>query len=209
MSSKQTIPQERAILYFLLFGALPLALVFINFNARKSEIELINSRLDNTLALVEKQNQSERSNRQVRKKYLDKDPRYVEKHIETIKPLTSEMAILEKVTGTGFFPDEQQATKRANFLKGAENKLSFTESPQKNYPKCIETEFSLSKSVEVDMQDLRKILSRIEGVSLGGEPLIETRPHLLITDFKIERKKALVCEVYALNLKILQRQYEK
>jgi hypothetical protein len=203
------IPQERLIFYILLFGALPLVLVFLNFNANKAQQEALNSRLESTLLQVERRNQSERSNRQIRKQYQDKDPQYIEKQIEALRPLAKEIEMLEKISGSGFLPDEAALTRRLAFLKGAENKLAFTESPQKSYVKFNETLYSLTRSAEIDVQDLRKILSRIEGINLADEPQIEARPQLIITEFRIDRKKALVSEVYAINLKILKRQYEK
>ena len=73
-----------------------------------------------------------------------------------------------------------------------------------NFQETIET---LAHPVEVDNSDILKILSRIEGVSLHDEKPLETRPQLIITDFRIDRKKPSLYEVYALNIKILKREY--
>ena len=208
-SATNSIPIHRAILYFLLLGFIPLFCVFFAYSSKSDLQESLHTRLSQACFQVKNQNQRECYSKKIREIFQDKDHFYLEKQVSTITPLSQEITSLQKVLASGFHPDEEAMRRRLTTLTGPENALTFTESAEKSYAGLKETQVQLSHSVEVDIHDLCKILARIEGVRIGSEEAKESRPHLIITDLKIDKKKGLLSEVYLLNLKILKREYLK
>jgi hypothetical protein len=203
------IPISRAILYFLLLGAIPLFCVFFAYSSQCDLQQSLHMRLSEACIQVTNQNYKECYSKLIRQTFQDKDHFYLEKQVGTITPLSQEITALQKMLAGGFHPDEEAMRRRLTILTGPENALTFSESAEKSYAALKETQVQLSRSVEVDIQDVRKILARIEGVQIGPDEANASRPHLIITDFKIDKKKGLHSEVYLLNLKILKREYLK
>lgn len=208
-----SIPISRAILYFLILGFIPLFSVFLHYSAKNALQQSLNGRLSEACFQVANQNLKARYSTLTRKLFQDKDHFYIERQVGSITPLSSEIGALQKVLSSGFHPDEEAMKRRLSLLTGPENKLTFTESAEKSYAGLKETVNQLSRSVEVDVQDIRKILARVEGVQIGQEGTqecaVKARPHLIVTDFKIDKKKGFLGDVYSLQLKILKREYTK
>lgn len=55
------------------------------------------------------------------------------------------------------------------------------------------------------------MLAKIEGVQFtDDEPAaLEGRPHLFITEWKMEKKKGLIQEVFVVDAKLIKREYLK
>ncbi len=203
------IPLNRAILYLICVGLLPLFFVLIDYSAKKDLQTSLDANLSASCEKIYLTNVREHSCKLIRDTYQDKDHFYLEKHVGTIPLLSQEVNILQKILNSGFHPEEEVLRRRYALLTGPENCLTFSQSPEKSYAGLKESVAQLSKSVEVSVQDLHKILARVEGVQIGEEKPLPSRPHLIITDFKIEKKKGQLGDVYALNLKILKREYLK
>lgn len=98
--------------------------------------------------------------------------------------------------------------KRLEFLTGTSNDLTFTEGVVQSNPIFQETTETLVHPVEIDTKDLRTILAKIEGTTIGNETPSPNRPQLIILDFKLEKKHVTdKNEVFLLNLKLLKREF--
>src|SRR5260221_675513 len=107
------------------------------------------------------------------------------------------MQSLQKILSSGFHANEDAFRRRMQFHTSGQNAISFVEGSVKAYPGFQETQESLAHSVEVDSNDIKAILSRIEGVQFNEQnPVVPSRPHLIITDWKMEKKKGPAQEVY-------------
>lgn len=146
-------------------------------------------------------------NKAVIEHYSSADRFYIDKHIESINLLQPEVQALEKIVRQSNFVENEGITARLNFLK-QENRLRFAEGVVQSYPLFSETGETLVKSVEVDLNDLQNILSKIEGVEIGEHFPGENPPQLLITEFKMEKKNVTDDnEVFNLNLKLIKREF--
>jgi hypothetical protein len=148
-------------------------------------------------------------NKQVKAIYRDPDHFYIDKQIETIQPLQNEIDALHKVLQRGFHVDEEQFRKRLQFLTNGQNAISFVEGSVKGYPGFQETQESLAHPVEADLNDVKMILSRVEGVPLEEQNQTLLRPHLFITEMKLEKKKGVSQEIFTVDMKIVKREYLK
>ena len=144
----------------------------------------------------------EARNKEVKALYSNTDHYYIDKEIETLPLLQQETQELTKLLQHGFWQEEERLKKRLQFLK-EQNKIVCNEGSIKTYTSFKETIESFSHPVEVDSSDIKTILQKVEGAFPEGSP------HLIITDFKLERKKGTSQEVYSLDMKMLSREYTK
>jgi len=205
----EKITIERKLIYLLLLGMLPLFFVSLYFYSKNTYEKSLSYALSDAIALAQEKNAKEYMNKQVKILFHDAEHFYIDKEIETIQPLSDEVAKLQDILHQGYHPSEDELRKRQTFLTSGQNALSFTEGSIKSYKDFQETIETLSHPVEVSVGDLVAILSKIEGTSLSDETVLAKRPHLIITEFKLEKRKGFIQDPYALDIKILKREYLK
>lgn len=204
------LTQTRIIVYCLILGFLPLLFVGMNYMSQKSKQDTLSLSLSQAICDATNKNAKEFVNKEVKAAYRDSNHFYIDQHIETISPLRDEVETLQKALSLGFHPAEDQFRKRLQFHQSGQNAISFVEGSVKAYPDFQETQESLAHPVEVNLDDIKAILSKIDGVCFNQDmALPEQRPHLIITDWKMEKKKTPVQEVYTLDIKLIKREYLK
>lgn len=204
----KNIPLSRAILYILCLGMLPLIFVIFMFFSQKNELEEFQDSLEaiQHQTLIKEKKQA--VNMAVRQHFQDADHFYIDKHLETLVFLEPEIEQLQKIVQDKNFADDDRIKKRLEFLTGQGNALVFSEGVVQTFPLFQETSETLIHSVEVNPSDIQKILSRVEGVKMGEHRPGPHRPQLVITEFKLDKKKINdKNEVYLLNLKLIKREF--
>jgi hypothetical protein len=204
----KNIPVSRVIIYLLCLGLLPLMLVLFLFLGQKSELEELQNTLEGIehQALIKEKKQS--LNLAVRQHFRDADHFYIDKHLETLTFLDSEIEQLQKIIQDKNFADDDRVKKRLELLTGEGNALTFSEGVVQTFPLFQETAETLVHPVEVNSTDVQKILARIEGVKMGEFTPGPHLPQLVITEFKLDKKKVNdKNEVYLLNLKLIKREF--
>lgn len=208
MNSLKNIPFSRALLYLLLLGLLPFVFALFLFVSQKNEIE----ELQNSIELIQHQafikEKKQALNLAVGRHYREADHFYIDKHLETLTFLEPEIDQLQKIVQDQNFAGDDRIKKRLEFLTGQANSLVFTEGTVHSFPYFQETSETLTHPVEVDSVDIQKILALIEGVKIGDFKPGPYSPQLLVTEFKLEKKKVNhKNEVYLLNLKLIKREF--
>lgn len=202
------IPLNRLILYVLLIGLLPIGLAALYVMSQTAGLESLSHQIQNVHGLAAARERKQAVNIAVRNNFRDADHFYIDKYLETLSFLDPEIEGLQKVMSNKNFPDDENIKKRLEFLTGPGNNLVFTEGVVQSTPLFQEVTESLVHPVEVNDEDLRAILARIEGVEIGKEAPGPNRPQLIILDFKIERKSITEKnQVFGLNLKLLKREF--
>lgn len=199
---------NRLILYLLSLGLFPFIFVIFLFLSQKNELEEIQSTLESiqTQALMKEKKQA--SNLAVRKHFRDADHFYIDKYLETLIFLEPEVEQLQKIVKDKNFADDDRIKKRLELLTSEGNALVFSEGVVQAYPMFQEVSETLVHPVEVNATDIQKILARIEGVKIGEFAPGPNRPQLIITEFKLDKKKVNdKNEVYLLNLKLIKREF--
>jgi hypothetical protein len=198
---KNFIPLKRIVFYLLITGCFPAFFTFYYFYSKKCKLnqwELAVERIHNA-AVVQAKKQA--VNQKIRRFYANSESLYLDRQLEKIRFLKKEKEALEQMLRSRTFTGNEAAELRYTFLTGEENRLLFTEFSSQKGEGIIETLLLLAHPVEIDSFDLKDILSYVEGTH-------SKQPQLLITDFKIARKKKPTTdEVFELNLKILKREY--
>jgi hypothetical protein len=204
----KNIPVSRFILYLLCLGILPLIFVLFVFLGQKTELEELQSTLETIehQALIKEKKQA--LNLAVRQHFSDADHFYIDKYLETLVFLEPEIELLQKIVQDKNFADDDRIKKRLELLTGEGNALTFSEGIVQTFPFFQETSETLVHPVEVNSSDVQKILARIEGVKMGEFTPGPHLPQLVITEFKLDKKKVNdKNEVYLLNLKLIKREF--
>lgn len=201
------IPLNRLLLYVLLLGLLLPVLSLFYFFTQKKRLESLHNNIQMVNLLATTRERKQAINIAVRNNFRDADHFYIDKNLETLSFLDPEIEGLQKVLSNKNFPDDENIKKRLEFLTGPTNNMVFTEGVVQSTPQFQEVTESLVHPVEVNDEDLKNILARIEGTTIGNATPGPNRPQLIILDFKIERKNILDNQVYLLNLKLLKREF--
>jgi hypothetical protein len=202
------IPVNRAFYYILIIGLFPLGCVLSLYLSQSGSLEEVRNQLEMIQDQVFVKEKKQALNLSVRQHFRDADHFYIDKYLETLVFLEPEIEFLQKMSNDKNFADDERIKKRLEFLTSSANGFVFSEGVVQSYPLFQETIETLIHPVEVNVNDIQKILSRIEGIAIGSHQTGPHRPQLLITEFKLDKKKhSDKHEVFTLNLKLLKREF--
>lgn len=202
------IPQTRLLAYIMIAGLIPFFLVVMNFMNKQSNIHSIENSIQMIGMIGASIEKKQSLNIAVRNNYLDADHFYIDKNVENLQFLTPEIEGLEKVLTNKNFPDDENIKKRLEFLQSGDNTLSFSEGVVQSNPFFQEVLETLVHPVEVDSDDIREILAKIEGNPIRNYTPGPNRPQLIVLEFKFDKKQlSEKNEIYLLNMKLLKREF--
>jgi hypothetical protein len=119
------------------------------------------------------------------------DPAYLEKEVESLQFLQTEVKRLQ-VLGSG------KNSARLHFLQGGGNTVRLIEHNFRKKPPFQEADARTEHSVEMDTEDLKKLLSKLEGVSA---------PELTISQFQLNKKTISASEeVFVVYFELIKRE---
>jgi hypothetical protein len=203
-----TIPLNRALSYLIMLGFLPFLFVIFSFFSQKNELEELNIILENLQHQAFVKEKKQALNLAVRQHFREADHFYIDKYLESLVFLETEVESLQKIAADKNFSNDERIKKRLELLTGTSNSLVFSEGVVQTFPLFQETVETLVHPVEINTNDLQKILARIEGIQIGPYLPGPNRPQLIITEFKLDKKKVYdKNEVFILNLKLLKREF--
>lgn len=200
------ITQIRLLLYILILSLLPAIWIAYSYQSSQTRLKRLHAQIETAQQKALFLEQKLAPNRAVQASFIKADRFYLDKQIENLSLLNREVKLLQRLIDNAIVPPDVQLINRLEALK--KNRIQFSEGSVETYPFFKEVPDSLAIPVEVDISDIQKILSRIEGVNICQSELPPNRPQLLITDFKLERKRGIKqSELYTLNIKMVQREY--
>lgn len=133
------------------------------------------------------------------------DHYYVDKCLENQIFLEPELKQCQ--VALAYDPEDFEAKKRMEFLNGGSNRLRFSEQNLKNGQGFLEVEEVQQRPVEMNLDDLKKLLANIENVSIGPFLPSSGIPQLMIKNFELNRKKMKEDEeLYLINLHLIKRE---
>lgn len=133
------------------------------------------------------------------------DQLYLDKHLENLPLLEPEMRRVEAIIQHQ--KENSSLARRVEFLKSGNNRLQFVEEKRRTGSKLQEVEEKLQSPVEMNEEDLKKLLVLIEGVSINPYSPIQGRPQLIFRDFDLVKQMApSEEEVYLIDFKLIKRE---
>lgn len=131
---------------------------------------------------------------------------YLDNQIENLLFLEPEVKRLE--THSLEQPLSELLKKRLQFLKDGQNRLHFTEEKIQRFDKIQEVQEKQQRPVEMNEEDLKKLLCLIEAIPLSSYLLPEGRPQLIIEHFELSKKDNDGKErVFVINMQLIKREY--
>ncbi len=134
------------------------------------------------------------------------DPLYMEKICQSLTFLEAEknkwLSVIDHVE------EKDPIRKRLDFLESSQNRLSFEETKFRKGPLFQEVEERQKQPIELSEEDLKKLLSSLEGIPIQSLDVSVGRPYILITHFDLSKKTLLETKekVYMLSTEILKRE---
>lgn len=142
-------------------------------------------------------------------RYCNNALNYVENYLEPLDLLLNEQKELQKIIKHAPLSSETgKARERLNALKNAKNQISFLENGKQLSPLFKESVEKMKNPIEIDEDDLNRILSYIENVRIDNHSSPANPPQLIITDFRLKRKRANnTNETFILTMSLLKREF--
>jgi hypothetical protein len=196
------IPPHRVVCYVILASLLPVLIALVWTDSVISSAEADQARLLLLGEKIQKKSATQETNRQIIQKYRHGDPLYLHHKIEPLPLLTSETALLKTRLTRTVLPEDNMLEKRLNALS-SDNHLCFVEGTTEVSSMMKETIENQNKPVEVDSDDLATVISLLD----SQDENTDQKPHLIIAEAKIDRRKGLFQQTWGFMLKIIRREY--
>jgi hypothetical protein len=137
-------------------------------------------------------------------KHENSDPYFLDKEIESICFLTVEKKQLKEWLSHPAISNKDKLNRRIQFIESGENRLSFIEEEIQVSKICKETIEKQRHPIEVDGDDVKNLLAKIEDPSMDPK----RRPQLLICNFSMTKKSTpLQNEVFEITMDLLKREF--
>lgn len=132
------------------------------------------------------------------------DHYYIDKNLETLSFLEPE--IKKYKTKSSEAETEDSLFNRIKFLEES-NRLFFTEEGIRQNEQLQEVEERQQNPVEVNEQDLKKLLTLVEGVAIPPFTPKNNRPQLIIKNFELSKKTLSPQDhVFVVNMQLIKRE---
>lgn len=186
------VPLIFAVCYHLHF--------FYRMEANKCRAQDISRRLQQAAVIKQKK-------QDFYSRFRDADPYYLDKTVEPLVFLNGEIRFLETALKYKAFEYCDAMKDRLAFLK-EQNRLRFCEKDRFSGSLYQEVHEKQIHPVEIDLEDLKVILTYIEGAKFQNFPENPSgRPLLFIKDFElIKQKKTDSPEIFHLQMEVIKRE---
>ena len=192
--------------FFFLLTALPLLSATLFLFLEKGSLHELEGRF--AAAARKEKIAFERKSRKERfiQRYSHADPYFIDQQIESFPLLMAEKERLESLLHHPAFPESAVLKERLQFLNG--NRLAFAEENIKSSSQLKEVEEKQRHAVQMDEQDIQKILSLIEDVPIGPYLPSSRSPQILIKEFRLKKQETpLQTQVWEAEMDLFKREF--
>lgn len=196
--------EKNRIVLFFTFLCAPFAITSFLLFSRFTHLQGIERAIDEAALQARSAIEKRETKARFFERYAKCEPYFINRHLETLPLLQTELNLLLEMQKHPGCSQRGALGQRIQFLQGTQNRLSFAEENVRSSAKVKETEEKLLHSVEIDGDDLNRLLSLIENIQIGEHQPYPSSPQLLIHDFLLSKKDP---SVYNLNLALLKREF--
>jgi len=133
------------------------------------------------------------------------DRAYLGKQLESLTLLEPEVRRVQALLSHQ--KENHPLTLRLEFFKSGKNRIAFIEEKQRAAEHLQETEEKLQHPVELNEEDLKKLLVLIEGVTINPYSPVQGRPLLVFKEFDLVKQMApSEEEIYMVDFKLIKRE---
>ncbi len=193
-------------LFFFILSTLPVLIAVFFLFLKLNQLQDLEERF--AAAVRKEKTASERKMRKEKflQRYSQADPYFLDREIESFPLLQKEKEKLESLLHHPAFPESQSIKNRLAFLY--ENRLTFMEENIQSSSQIKEVEEKQRRPVQMDEQDLKKILSLIEDIPVDSYTPPVQSPQILIKNFWLKKQEtSLQTEVFEVEMNLLKREW--
>ncbi|NGX50929.1 MAG: hypothetical protein K1060chlam2_00781 [Chlamydiae bacterium] len=206
---KEMLQKRGVIFSFYLLCLLPFVLLIFSINKRVDRFDELSDQLSHMRLRIERRVALQKDQSAFFKKYGEADRYYLDHTLEAATFLKPEVDALELVNGHSAFESSDSVKKRLDFLTKGMNRLIFSEESRHSLNQIEELTLKQKRPVEVDSEDLKKLLSLVEGVTIGEYKAQELSPQLIIRRLTLLKKKVAGRETFLLEMQLIKREPAK
>ncbi len=200
---------RRFFFYFSFFLLTWTFCLFLFLQGKKSSLDNLSDHLQKIYGLRNSSLEKRIFKKNFLSQFHESDPQYLEKYIVPLSLLSEEIRELSSLVKHPAFFMRNDLHERLAFLKSSSNRIIFQEEKLLSSRWIKEAEVSFLHPVEIDQNDLEKILSLIEGTP-SQNSFAFARPQLIIKAFDLKKNhKKEDKETFSLHLKLLKREFLK
>ncbi|HSX26665.1 MAG TPA: hypothetical protein VLE89_06635 [Chlamydiales bacterium] len=195
-------------LFFFLILAFPILFSFSLLFMQTSNLQELERRFTTAVRkgklAIDRKSQKEH----FLQRYDHTDPYFIDQQIESFFFLQKERQQLELLLQHPAFPKKELIQERLSFLTSKENHLSFIEENIRISSQMKETEEKQRHPIQLDEEDLQKLLALIEDIPIGSFLPSVQSPQLLINNFTLRNlQPPLHTPVWEIQMDLLKREF--
>ena len=199
---------HEALLYAVLFvGLLPLFWITYYFYEKRCHLTNLAIRLESAHQRSHLSTIKKNTEERILQNMKGADPYYLDKYVESLSFLEAECKKWERLSSlTQLAPAIE---KRLNFLHSNKNTLSFAEGAIVQEGLFREVEEKQKHPVEINEEDLKKIICVLEGVDISPYLSPEKHPQFIVKQFDLTKKthEDSKEKVFILSMQLLKREF--
>lgn len=139
--------------------------------------------------------------------FFGADSQFLNKQLEPLSFLKGEVEFLKTIANMPGLARFGPIKKRIDHLTSRNNQIILEEVGRKNKFGFLEVEYKMHHPIDVDEDDIEKILSVLEDVEIKNNINSIKRPQIFIKEFSIKRNiNPNLNETFILDMKLLQRE---
>jgi len=140
--------------------------------------------------------------------YSNADPYFLDQKIESFSFLQNEKNQLETWLRHPALPRKEAIQERLSFLTEGTNRLSFAEENIRASGRIKETDEKQRHPVQMDENDLKKLLALIEDIQIGSYLPSNESPQLIVRELRLKKiKSPLQSEIFEIEMDLLKREF--
>ncbi len=199
--------EKRALLFYSLLSLPVVFGAFYSFGQYK-KIQVLEERFIGACKKGKTAIERKQKKEEFIQRYSHANPYFLDEQIESMVFLTNEISDLEKLEIHPAISDKRLPTSRLDFLKNGMNRLSFVEESIRSNGSIKETEEKQKYSVQMNREDVKRLLSSLENIPIEDFSVSDHRPQIVITDFRLEKRQTPVkTDVFEVDMQFIKREF--
>lgn len=203
---KQIVQSKGVIIGFYIVCLLPFILTILAAKRKSCRFEKLSEQVSRMGLHIEEFLDRQKDRNGFFERYKNVDRRYLDRVMETATFLKPEVDLLKTVCEHPAFESCDSVKKRLSFLTNGENALAFVEGHLR-HKNCInEIDIKQKHPIEINHEDLKHLLSLIEGVTIGDYHPLSLPPQLFFRRFILRRNGDAKKETFLLEMELMKRE---
>lgn len=189
-----------------LFPFLVLTLVIKEKNARYEDLE---DQVGRMRLRIERSLDVQKDRNAFYKKYEEVDRYYLDHVLEAVTFLKPEVEALKLVSNHPAFESSINVKNRLDKLTKGDNRLLFLEENRKVQNHIEELDLKQKSPVEINSDDLKYLLTLVEGVTIGENKPPKFSPQFIVRRMALKKKKLAERETFLIEMHLIKREVVK